>query len=69
MILNAETIESCKNMMRSEGSGIHVRGQLCPEDGCAPHWDLGMEIPDLGWEIWDRKEMRDDLGSWPFIHF
>ena len=30
--------------------------------------DLGMEIPDLGWEIWDRKEMRD-LGSWPFIHF
>ena len=41
MILLAETIESCKNMRRSEGSGIHVREWLCPEDGFALHW-----VPD-----------------------
>ena len=47
VILHAETIESCKNMTRFEGSGIHVRGRLCPEDGCAPHWNR----PSTAWYI------------------
>ena len=65
--------------MRSEGSGIHVRGRLCPEDGRAPHWvsdtvgRLFTNIDNIGYanslddvevEYSDKfEELRDKLVS------